>query len=52
VELVEGYDRGLPGDSKAAWLASKLGMQLPTTADRYRLLQVSRNPCTGMMSSV
>ena len=34
VDLLEGYDRTQPSDNKAAWLAAKLGMQLPTSAER------------------
>jgi hypothetical protein len=34
VDLLEGYDRSQPCDGKAAWLAAKLGMQLPTSAKR------------------
>ena len=37
VDLLEDYDRSLPSKSKAAWLARKLGMQLPTPAERYML---------------
>ena len=34
MDVLEGYDRSLPCDSKAGWLAAKLGMQLPTSANR------------------
>ena len=33
--LVEEYDLHSGGEDKAAWLSSKLGMQLPPSADRY-----------------
>ncbi len=36
ISLVEEYDAGKSPESKAAWLSSNLGMQLPPSADRYR----------------
>ena len=35
ITLVEEYDSGRDCAGKAAWLSSKLGMQLPPSADRY-----------------
>ncbi|CAL5220687.1 g2736 [Coccomyxa viridis] len=34
ISLVEEYDAGKSPESKAAWLSSNLGMQLPPSADR------------------
>ncbi len=35
IGLVEEYESGKSPESKAAWLSSNLGMQLPPSADRY-----------------